>query len=89
MIVKPKNYSRITTIDGGVTELLGGYLLNDVKYIDPLVIPKWNFEKPTLINDENLVYDLVNNINSVGFKINKDVLEFINVYGSRYNLVIP
>jgi hypothetical protein len=40
MIVKPKNYSRTTTIDGGVTELLGGYLLNDVKYIDPLVIPK-------------------------------------------------
>jgi DNA-directed RNA polymerase len=35
-----------------------------------------------------LVYDLVNNINSVGFKINKNVLDFIYVYGSRYNLVI-
>lgn len=87
MIIKPSNYSR-TYRDGKVKELLGGYLLNDEKYMDPLIIPKWNFGKPTLIKDENLVYDLVNNINSVAFKINKDVLDFIASYGSRYGLII-
>ena len=83
MIVKPQNYHRV-----GGKEMLGGYLLNNEKYMDPLIIHKWNFKKPTLIKDDNLVYDLVNNINSVGFKINKDVLNFINTYGSRYNLLI-
>jgi DNA-directed RNA polymerase len=31
---------------------------------------------------------LVNNINSVGFKVNKEVLDFISIYSSRYNLII-
>jgi hypothetical protein len=31
---------------------------------------------------------LVNNINSVAFKINTDVFNFISVYGTRYDLVI-
>jgi hypothetical protein len=86
MIVKPRNYTRC--FKNGVKDVLGGYLLNDDKYTDPLMIPKWNFGKPTIIKDDNLVYDLVNNINSVGFKINNDVLDFIGIYGSRYNLLI-
>jgi Mitochondrial DNA-directed RNA polymerase len=31
---------------------------------------------------------LVNNISSVGFKINKDVLDFINKYGTKYDLIL-
>lgn len=31
---------------------------------------------------------MVNNINSVGFKINTDVLEFIMQYGLNFNLII-
>jgi hypothetical protein len=87
MIIKPKVFKRIK-LEEGVKEILGGYLLNDEKYVSPLIIPKWNFGKPTLIKDENLVYDLVDNINSVGYKVNKDVLDFIATYGSRYDLII-
>jgi hypothetical protein len=39
MIVKPKDYSRII-INGETREILGGYLLNDEKYTDPLIIDK-------------------------------------------------
>jgi hypothetical protein len=39
MIVKPRNYSRNSTKDS-VNDSFGGYLLNDVKYLDPLIIPK-------------------------------------------------
>ena len=87
IIVKPNNYTRVVN-ENGVKERLGSYLLNDSKFLEPLMIPKWNFAKPTLIQDDNLVYDLVNNINSVAFKINTDVFNFISVYGTRYDLVI-
>lgn len=39
MIVKPNNYSIIVKY-GIKKELLGGYLLNDEKYIDLLIIQK-------------------------------------------------
>jgi len=39
MIVKPKVWKRIKT-EQGVKEILGGYLLNDEKYVKPLLIPK-------------------------------------------------
>lgn len=87
MIVRPKLWERKKS-EQGIREILGGYLLNDEKYVRPLLIPKWNFGKPTLINDENLVYDLVNNVNSVGYKVNKDVMEFIGSYGLEFDLVI-
>jgi DNA-directed RNA polymerase len=87
MIVKPKTWKRIKSEEGS-KEILGGYLLNDEKYVRPLLIPKFHFGKPTLIKDENLVYYLVNNVNSVGYKVNKDVMEFIITYGSKYDLII-
>lgn len=87
MIVRPRNYSRIFNGDKS-KERLGGYLLNDERYTQPLIIPKWNFGRPTIIKDDNLVYDLVNNINSVGFKINKDLLDFLSIYGLKYNLIV-
>lgn len=86
MIVKPKLYSR-KIINGRVKERLGGYLLNDVKYTDVLIKSKWNLKEPSSIRDENVIYDLVNNINSVGFKINRDVLDFIDNYDRQYNLI--
>jgi hypothetical protein len=39
MIIKPKVFKRIK-LEEGVKEILGGYLLNDEKYVSPLVIPK-------------------------------------------------
>jgi len=38
MIVKPKLYSR-EIINGVVKERLGGYLINDEKVTDPMIIP--------------------------------------------------
>ena len=76
MIVKPKIYSR-TIKNGTYEEELGGYLLNGERYTDPLMIDQLNFEKSTLIKNKNIIYDLINNINSLGFKINTNVLNFI------------
>ena len=85
MIVKPKPYYR-KFINGKIKERLGGYLLNDVKYTDELIKSKWNLKESSKIRDDSVIYDLVNNINSVGFKINKDVLDFLDNYGRKYNL---
>jgi hypothetical protein len=38
MIVKPKLYER-KLVDGKFKEILGGYLLNDEKYTDGIIIP--------------------------------------------------
>lgn len=85
MIVKPKYYTQ-ETVDGQVIEKLGGYLLNNVKTSNTLIIDKWNLKKSSEIENDNIVYNLVNNISSVGYKINKDVLNFINIYGIDYGL---
>jgi DNA-directed RNA polymerase len=86
MIVKPKPFYR-ETINGVVKERLGGYLLNDVKTSDSLIIYKWDLKEQSHIKNNNKVYDLVNNINSVGYRINTDVLNFIYKYGVEYDLI--
>ena len=86
MIIKPKPFYR-ETINGVVKERLGGYLLNDVKTSDSLIIYKWDLKEQSQIKNNNKVYDLVNNINSVGYKINTDVLNFIYKYGVEYDLI--
>jgi len=73
MIVPPKPYTK---------QCFGGYLLNDELTTDSLLKPKRNNKELTTIKDDNIIYDLVNNISSVGYKINKDVLEFI-LYSSN------
>ncbi len=87
MIVKPKAYFRKKLENGKVKEILGGYYLNDVRYTDELIKSKWNLKDTSKIRDKNVIYSLVNNINSVGFKINKDVLDFIYSYDKQYNLL--
>jgi len=39
MIVRPKLWERVHT-EKGIKEIFGGYLLNDEKYVRPLLIPK-------------------------------------------------
>ena len=87
MVVRPKPYYRIKLSNGHIKEHLGGYLLNDVAYTDEIIKQKWNNKKDTEIRDENVIYDLVNNINCVGFKVNTDVLNFINTYRYIYDLI--
>ena len=87
MIVKPKPYKR-EVINQKLVERLGGYLLNDIKITDRLIIDNWELKEASNIKNTNVAYDLVNNMNSVGYKINKDVLNFISKYGSKYNLLV-
>jgi len=88
MIVKPKTYEK-KLVEGKFKEVLGGYLLNDEKFTDGIIIPNWELKKSSFIKNDNVIYNLVNNVNSVGFKINKDMLDFINTYADKFNLLIP
>ncbi len=86
MIVKPKPYYREKR-DNKIIDKLGGYLLNDIKYTESLVKPKWDMLETSLVEEKNLIYSLANNVNSVPYKINKDVLDFVRNYGNIYNLL--
>lgn len=87
MIIRPKPYYRINLSNNQTKEYLGGYLLNDIEYTEEIIKQKWNNEKKTVISDKNVIYSLVNNISSVGYKINIDVLDFINKYRVIYTLI--
>nr|YP_010130216.1 DNA-directed RNA polymerase [Clavaria fumosa]QPZ51118.1 DNA-directed RNA polymerase [Clavaria fumosa] len=87
MIVTPKLYSRKIE-DNKETEILGGYLLNDQEYTDNLIKQKWDMNIETILLKNNTIYNMVNNINSVSYKINIKVLDFIKSNYKKYNLLI-
>lgn len=68
MLVEPKPY------DKGV---LGGYLLNDVNYKQELIIHKSIFKDKSVVKDDNVIYNMVNNIGSTPYKINTELLDYI------------
>lgn len=78
MIVEPKPYT---------SKELGGYLLNDVEKTESLLINKANYKQDSDIVKGNIIYDMVNNINKTSYKINNEVLEFIQDYGVDYGLI--
>lgn len=78
MIVEPKPYT---------SDELGGYLLNDVEKTENLLINKANYKKNSNIIKGNIIYDMVNNINKTSYKINEEVLGFIQEYGVDYGLI--
>ncbi len=78
MIVEPKPYT---------SKELGGYLLNDVEKTENLLINKANYKQSSGIVKGNIIYDMVNNINKTSYKINEEVLEFIQEYGVDYGLI--
>ena len=82
MIVPPKKYTRV---DG--KDILGGFLLNDIDYTLPLIIKNSELKEQSSIKDVNIIFDTVNNLSSVGYKINTDVLEFILEKGIEYDLI--
>jgi DNA-directed RNA polymerase len=87
MVVKPKKFIR-EIINGKVTDKLGGYLLNDVHYTSGIIIENRELKTPSLIEINNKIYDMVNNMSAVGYKINISVLDFVLEFGLDYNLVI-
>lgn len=83
MICPPKKYLSDTS-----NNKFGGYLLNNVQYLEPLII-----KNPFLVEDSKLevntiVYKMVDDISSVPFAINVEVLEFILKNYKKYNLLI-
>lgn len=86
MIVPPKLYKKLSRDNNQIQ--LGGYLLNDIVYTDDIFIDNWELKQKTTVLSQNIIYSLVNNINSVPFSINQKVLEFILLNYSKYDLII-
>ena len=89
MICKPKSYLNDNDNDNdNDSKKLGGFLLNDEVYIEPLIIEKIHLAFKSSISKNNIIYKLVDDINSVPFSINQDVLDFITKYYKTFNLII-
>ena len=86
IIVKLKQYIQ-QTVNTQIIKRLDRYLWNNIKTSNTLIIDKWNLKEFSEIKKDNVIYNLVNNINSVGYKINKDLLNFINIYVIDYGLL--
>ncbi len=80
MVVKPKEYS---------SKELGGYLLNNVKYVDELIIPKKSYGKNSVVREQNFIYHMINNIARTPFKINTQLLKYITSAEGSYLLLNP
>jgi hypothetical protein len=81
MIVPGKLYK---LIDNNYLEL-GGYLLNGEEYTDERILSNWELSSNSQILERNDIVDMVNKINSVAFKINENVLDFILLNNDKYD----
>jgi len=73
-IVPPKPYK--ITEDGKIK--LGGYLLNDEVYTDGVILPNHQLQIQSDIAKDNIIYNVLNSLNSVAYRINTDLYEFIS-----------
>lgn len=78
MIVEPKPY---------YDNINGGYLLNDEEYSEDILIDKAGYKQNSEIGC-NIIFDMVNNLSRTPFKINLEVLNFLENYGEEYGLLI-
>lgn len=67
MIVEPKPYSK---------NELGGYLLNGIKVTDSLIIEKKGYKHNSEL-EGGVMYELVNGVSRVPYKVNGELLDFI------------
>lgn len=83
MLVEPNKYGIVKG-----KEILGGYLLNDKEFTSPLIIKNSEWKDQSLIQEKNIIYDTINNISSVGYKINIQVLNFIMENYLNFHLIM-
>ena len=83
MIVPPKAYGK--DFKSG-KDILGGYLLNDQEFVVPLIIKNSELKEQSTILENNIIFETVNNLSSVGYKINVPVLDFILEKGLEFGL---
>nr|QWO71374.1 RNA polymerase [Termitomyces sp. DKA64] len=81
MIVKPKLYQW----DISEYKQVGGYLLNGEEYINEIILDNWELSSSPSFLPKNDICDMINNMNSVAFKINETVLDFIVTNNHKYN----
>lgn len=74
MLVKPKDYT---------FKSLGGYLYNDIKFSEDLFIKSPIHTHQTNVDKNGMFYNNLNKINSVGFKINNDLFNFLVEYSHK------
>lgn len=87
MIIKPLSYSRYYVNNNTKTiEFLGGYLLNNEYFGENIIIDNWRSKLSSEILNNNVIYQVVNNLSSVPYKINTEVLDFISAYDDLYHL---
>ena len=79
MVCSPRPYSN---------EKTGGYLLNNEKYFKGLFIDKHAYAYNSILQTKNDIYDMVNKISSTPFKINKDLLNYLNHKGIEQDLIV-
>ena len=79
MICPPKPYE---------FDLLGSYLLNDVKFTEELFIEKKAYALGSVVSGNNNIFSMVNNISRIPFKINQPLLDYINNEVTKHNLLI-
>lgn len=65
----------------------GGYLLNYQKYHKGIFIDKKNYAFTSLLNS-NIIYNMVNMISSTPFKINIELLNYIDDKGVEKGLIM-
>lgn len=70
MRCKPKSYLK-------EVKHLGGYYLNNEYYTEELIIENTELVTSTKVDDINIIYQMVDNLNSVSFSINNEVLDYI------------
>jgi hypothetical protein len=65
----------------------GGYLLNNQYFFNDLIHQGINNVTPTIIDKKNDIYEQINHMSCVPFKINKNVLNFVLKYGEQMGLI--
>ena len=79
MIVKPKKY--------GVRKL-GGYLKNNIDYVEELFTNKQSQKGKSNVSSSSDLYDILNKMMQTPFKINVDLLDYLINYNHKHNLLI-
>ena len=67
---------------------LGGYLLNDDKYAEELIINKAAYKCSSNISTNNEIYNMANNLSIIPFKINTDLLDYLSINWKKHNLLL-
>jgi len=80
MVYPPKSYKYE---ENKILEL-GGYLLNGEEYADEILLSNRELSYKSSLLRENDIVEMVNKINSVAFKINENVLDFILINNHKY-----